>query len=360
MSGPVRATLHRDEPSAPRRLTLIHGRLPWPLVLQVLAVAAVVWLAVATWPLWLLVFIALIIAAAILPAARLGERYRVPRGVTVLLVYLLVAGVMALMGRLLWPALSEQWQQFLDQLPRLVDNVKSWLGGLQVFLDRWGAPLPAPPTEGLDNVARTLLTNTFRVTFGAAGAAIETIAVFVVAAYLVIDAQEVGRALMSLLPRGTRPTAVRLAPAVLSRVGGYVRGQLVSSFFVGALIAIALALLGVRYSLLIGAIAAVFNIVPFVGATVAATLAVLAALNESVTLAALTLAVVVGAQTVEGKFLAPHFVGRATGLHPLAVLLALLAGAHLAGLLGALVAVPLLAGLWEIIRTLWVEPNRQV
>ena len=338
---------------------LIHGRLPWPLVLQVLAVAAVVWLFIATWPLWLLVFIALIIAAAILPAARLGEQYRIPRGVTVLVVYLLVAGIMALMGRLLWPALSEQWRQFLDQLPRLIDNVKGWLGGLQVLLDRWGASLPNPPTtEGLDSVARTLLTNTFRFTAGAAGAVIETIAVFVVAAYLVIDARTVGGALLSLLPPGTRPTAVRLAPAVLGRVGGYVRGQLVSSVFVGALIAVALALLGVRYSLLIGAMAAVFNIVPFVGATVAAILAVLAALNESVTLAALTLAVVVGAQTVEGKFLAPHFVGRATGLHPLAVLLALLAGAHLAGLLGALVAVPLLAGLWEIVRTLWVDPHR--
>jgi predicted PurR-regulated permease PerM len=337
---------------------LIHGRLPWPLVLQVLAVGAVVWLFIATWPLWLLVFTALIIAAAILPAARLGERYRIPRGVTVLVVYLLAAGIMSLMGRLLWPALSEQWRQFLDQLPRLVDNVKSWLGGLQVLLDRWGASLPSPPTEGLDSVARTLLTNTFRFTAGAAGVALEALAVFVVAAYLVIDARAVGGALLSLLPPDTRPTALYLAPAVLNRIGGYVRGQLVSSVFVGALIAIALAVLGVRYSLLIGAMAAVFNIVPFVGATVAAVLAVLAALNESITLAALTLVAMVGAQTVEGKLLAPHFVGRATGLHPLAVLLALLAGAHLAGLLGALVAVPLLAGLWEIVRTLWVEPRR--
>jgi len=105
--------------------------------------------------------------------------------------------------------------------------------------------------------------------------------------------------------------------------------------------------------------AAVFNIVPFVGATLAAVLAVLSALNESVTLAALTLAAMVGAQSVEGKLLAPHFVGRATGLHALAVLLALLAGAQLAGLIGALVAVPLLAGVWEIVRVLWVEPRRE-
>ena len=125
-----------------------------------------------------------------------------------------------------------------------------------------------------------------------------------------------------------------------------------------ALIAIALTVLGVRYSLLIGAMAAVFNIVPFLGATLAAVLAVLAALNESVTLAALTLAVMVAAQTVECKLFAPHLVGRATGLHPLAVLLTLLVGAHLAGLVGALVAVPFLAGLWEIVRTLWVDPRR--
>lgn len=337
---------------------MIHGRLPWPLVFQVLGVIAAVWLVVHTWQIWLLVFTAFIIAAAILPAARLGERVRVPRGVTVLVVYAVVAGLMTLMGRLLWPALSEQWQQFITQLPRLIENVKGWVGDLQFFILRWGGSLPTPKTDNLDAVAGALLANTFRFTAGAAGVAVEMLAVLVIAAYLVIDAPHVGRTLLALLPADARPTATRLAPSVLDRVGGYVRGQLVSSLFVGVLIAIALTLLGVRYSLLIGAIAAVFNIVPFVGATLAAVLAVLAALNESLALAALTLAAMVGAQTVEGKLLAPHFVGRATGLHALAVLLALLAGAHLAGLIGALVAVPLLAGLWEIVRVLWVEPRR--
>jgi predicted PurR-regulated permease PerM len=334
------------------------GRLPWPLVFQLLGVIAAVWLVVHTWQLWLLVFTALIVAAAILPAARLGERYRVPRGVTVLVVYAVAAGLMTLMGRLLWPALSEQSQQFMDQLPRLIENVKGWVGDLRYFFDRWGAALPSPKTDNLQSVAGSLLANTFRFTAGTVGVVFEVLAILVVAAYLVIDAPHVGRTLLALLPAGARATATRLTPSVLDRIGGYVRGQLISSVFVGVLIAILLALLGVRYSILIGAIAAVFNIVPFVGATLAAVLAVLAALNESVTLAALTLAAMVGAQTVEGKLLAPHFVGRATGLHPLAVLLALLAGAHLAGLIGALVAVPLLAGLWEIVRVLWVEPRR--
>jgi len=214
---------------------MIHGRLPWPLVFQVLGVIAAVWLVVHTWQIWLLLFTALIIAAAILPAARLGERYRVPRGVTVLVVYAVVAGLMTLMGRLLWPALSEQWQQFITQLPRLIENVKGWVGDIQYFILRWGGSLPTPKTANLDAVAGALLANTFRFTAGTLGVVFEVLAVVVIAAYLVIDAPHVGRTLLALLPADARPTATRLTPSVLDRIGGYVRGQLVSSLFVGAL-----------------------------------------------------------------------------------------------------------------------------
>jgi predicted PurR-regulated permease PerM len=267
------------------------------------------------------------------------------------------------MGRLLWPALSEQWSQFTEQLPKLVENARAWIGNVDYWLAQWGASLPQPKADNVGGLAGTLagtvLPNVLRVTTGAVGVVVELLAVLVVAAYLVIDAREIGHTLVTLLPREHRPTATRLAPAVLERIGGYVRGQLVSSFFVGVLIAVALSLLGVKYALLIGFVAAVLNIVPFVGATVAAVLAVLSALGESVVLAAIALAVMLGCQTVEAKLLAPYFVGRATGLHALAVLVALLAGFQVGGLIGGLVAVPLLGGAWEVVRSLWVEPRRR-
>jgi len=331
--------------------------LPWPMVFQVLGVAAAVWLVINTWQIWLLVFTALIIAAAILPAARVGERYRVPRAVTVLGVYVVAAALASLMGVLLWPALSEQAQQFMRQLPAMVENVKGWVGDVDLYLGRWGAELPAPKTENFQELAGALIANTLRVTAGVLGIAVGLLAVIIVAAYLVIDARQVGTTLLALVPPAHRDTGRRLAGPVLDRIGGYVRGQLVSSLFVGALIAIGLTALGVRYGLLIGAIAAVFNIVPFVGATIAFVLGVLSALNQSLGLAVAAALLMWGAQAIEGKFLAPHFVGRATGLHPLVVLLALLAGAHLGGLIGVLVAVPLVAAAWEIVRTLWVEPR---
>ena len=333
------------------------GRLPWPLVFQVLAVIAFVWIVVKTWQIWLLAFTALIVASAVLPAARLGERHRVPRGVTVLGVYLLVIAVFSLMGRLLWPALSQQWSQFMEQLPTLVDNVREWLGSVDVWAAQWGASLPSPKPGDIQALAGALWLNTLAVTAGVVGALFGLVAVVVIAAYIVIDAEHLGRSLLTLVPREHRKSVAALAQPVLDRIGGYIRGQVLSSLCVGAVLAIGLALLGVRYPLLIGALAAVLNVVPFVGSLIAAILGVLSALNESLGLALATASLFAATNLLEGKFLAPHFVGRATGLHPLPVLLALLAGAHLAGLIGALVSVPLLAAIWEIVRQVWIESD---
>src|SRR3989442_3452351 len=194
------------------------------MIVQVLGVAAALWLFVATWQVWILGFVALIIAAAILPAARAGERWHVPRGLVVLGVYVVAARVFSLMGRLLWPALSEQWGQFMDQLSQLVQNVRGWLGIVDYWLGAWGASLPAPKADKVEGIAGILLGNAMRLTTGAVGAVFELLAVLVIAAYLVIDASEVGHTLLALLPREHRATATRLAPAVLNRIGGGVRG----------------------------------------------------------------------------------------------------------------------------------------
>ncbi len=333
-------------------------RLAWPLVFQLIGVGAAVYLVLSTWQVWLLFFTALILAAAILPAARWAERYHVPRSVTVLAVYLGFAGVLSLMGRLLWPALAEQWRQFTEQLPKLVDNVRGWLGSLDVLLGQWGGSLRAPKAEDVQGLAGTVVANTLAVTAGFVGFVVGLLAIIVIAAYLVVDARTIGETLLRLVPRAHRSRVAALGDPVLERIGGYVRGQILSSLAVGAVLAIGMALLGVKYALLIGALASVFNVVPFVGSFIAAGLGIMSALNESLTLALATAGLFWGTNLLEGKFLAPHFVGRATGLHPLAVLLALFAGLHMGGLIGALVTVPLLAGVWEIVRRLYLaEPE---
>ncbi len=332
--------------------------LSWTTIGRLLVAGAGAWILVQTWQLWMLLLTALILAAAILPAARWGDRHRIPRIVTVAGVYLGAALVLAILGRFLVPALVEQGTQLGRQLPTYLENVKAWAGTLVAWTARWEIPLPAtaPGGEGLSGIGKLLLENTLRATAGVLGAVVGFFLVVVLAAYLVIDAERLGRAGAALLPPAPRARAEALAEPVLVVMGGYVRGQIVVSLCVGTVIAAGLVLLGVPYWLLIGGVAAALNVVPFLGSPAAAVLGLLSAFNISPTLALWTALLFWGANLLEAKLLVPHFVGRATGLHPVAVLLGILAGAQLAGLVGALVAIPLLAGAWEIVRQLWVEP----
>ena len=325
---------------------------------QVVGIVAALWLLVHTWQLWVLGFTALILAAAILPAARLGQRYRVPRAVTVLLVYAVVIGIAVGMELLLWRALTEQWRELTAQLPQVIEKLKQWFGDLGAFAERWGTTLPSlpsPDADRLQGVGQALIVNTLRVTAGVLGAVFGFLTVVVLATYIVIDAEHLGHGLAGLLPARHRAPAAAIGRRVVDVMGAYVRGQIAVSLCVGAILAVGMSLLGVRYGLLIGALAAVLNVVPFVGSLVASILGIASALNDSIGLALATAALFWGTNLLEGKLLVPQLVGRATGLHPLAVLFALLAGAHLAGLIGALVAVPLVAAGWEIMQALYVR-----
>jgi len=335
------------------------GVLSWATIGRILLAAAGVWMLVKTWQLWLLLFIALIIAAAILPAARWGDRYRIPRLVTVTGVYLIAALVVTVLGRLLAPALAEQSRQFMAQLPALVERAKSWIESAIAWGASWNIPLPAMDGGGwpdLKGLGQVLVENTLSVTAGVIGAVVGFLVILVVAAYLVVDAEHIGRGLRSLLPPTQRDRLGALAEPVLTVIGGYVLGQVAVNLCVGMVIAVGLAALGVPYALLIGSLAAVLNIVPFLGSPAAAVLGILSALNISPTLALWSALLFWGANLLEGKVLVPYFIGRATGLHPLAVLLGILTGAKLAGVIGALIAIPLLAGTWEAFRRLRLEP----
>jgi predicted PurR-regulated permease PerM len=306
-----------------------------------------------TWQLWLLLLIALIIASAILPAARWGDGRRIPRLVTVIGVYLGVALILAGLGVVLVPALVEEGTQFGRQLPKLFENVRAVTGRLVDFGARWNIQPPAAPEDaakGLQTLAALLLQNTLAATAGVVGAVVGLFLVLVLAAYFVLDAEHMGAALAGFLPARQRGRATVVAERVVHVMGAYVRGQVVVSLCVGAIIALGLAVLGVPYALLIGGVAAAINIVPFVGGPLSGLLGVLSAFNVSPMLAVWTVGVFALTSLIESKLLVPFFIGRATGLHPVAVLMVVLVGAKLAGVIGAIVAVPLLAGGWEVVR----------
>ncbi|MBX6378177.1 MAG: AI-2E family transporter, partial [Clostridia bacterium] len=135
--------------------------------------------------------------------------------------------------------------------------------------------------------------------------------------------------------------------------GRYVRGQLLLALIIGSIASVGLTLLGVPYALVLGAIAGFLELLPVFGAVLGALPAIIVAAFQPLPLVFYVLAFFVVLQQLEGNVLAPRITGQAVGLHPLAALLVLVAAFEVAGLVGAMVAVPLVGGLYEFGVALW-------
>lgn len=326
-------------------------RLIWPLA----GLLLLAWALVHLWKLAVVVVLAVTVAGAILPVAEWAEARRIPRVVSVLVLYAILVGVVVGLGFALAPVLQDQAKEFWTQLPRYMETLEGWVTRLR----EWGESRqfnPQPPAPGqLGTILQGLLRRTLETTAGILGAILGGFLVFFLAAYFVVDARRIGEGLLVLVPRERRYRVAAMARPVLDRMGGYVRGQVAVAAGVSLFLSVGLALLGVRFGLLIGITAGALNLVPFIGSWIAAGLALLVAANQSLSLALWTAVLFWIEQIVEGKVLIPFLLGRQVNLHPIAVLLALLAGAQIAGLVGALVAIPLVAGAAEALRQLAKE-----
>lgn len=311
----------------------------------------------------LLVVIALIIAAALLPVAEAAQKRRIPRIVTVATIYVFGLGVLTLLIALLVPVLVTQGRM-------VVTNLQAYQGKMRILIDRALAYVGrfewigdhAVPSLGVEQIGpflQELAQRSYTATRGALSGALGVFLVLFVAAYIVIDARRIAAGLLAFVPPGRRERVTHLGGLVLSRMGGYVRGQTTVSLFVGGFISAGLAIMGFDSALLVGLVAGVFNLVPYLGTALALLLAILLALNVSLWAVAWVLALFAVEQFIEGNFVSPYFLGRQLDLHPLAVMGALAVGANLAGVLGAMVAVPLVAGLNAMAQEICVKPARR-
>lgn len=151
----------------------------------------------------------------------------------------------------------------------------------------------------------------------------------------------------SLLPRKHYDTIRDLLAQIDAKVAGFVRGQLTVAFMLGVGYAIALSIAGLNYGFLIGFMAGVLSIIPLVGSAVGLIVAVIVAWFQSGTVGytAIIAGIFLAGQFIEGNFLSPKLLGDSVGLHPLWILFALMAGGAMAGIVGMLLAVPVVAAI---------------
>jgi predicted PurR-regulated permease PerM len=326
-----------------------------------LGVAAVVWVFLRAERVLVWTLVSLLLAMALNPAVGALQRAGLRRGAAAAVVYLLVSAVIAGVGALVIPTLVQQVADFIDALPGYVRELTAGNGPLG-FLQRdyhvvdrvqdavaggGGASSLAGGASAALDVTRSV------VTFVAAVVTITFMTLFM----LLEGPRWVDRGI-ELLPAERRSEARSIADDVYQLVGRYVTGNLLISLIAGTMTTIVLLALGVPFALALGLLVALLDLIPLAGATLAAIVVTLVALTDSATSAIVVLAFFVVYQQLENHLLQPLIYGRTVALSPLAILLSVLIGAEVAGVIGALVAIPV-GGTINILLEHWRAQRRR-
>lgn len=295
-----------------------------------------------------------VIAYLIHPLVKALERKGASCAAAVLTAYVSVTLVLAAVSVLVVPNIVRQLNAMLTALPEEAQKVEDII---ETAFQRYRrADLPETVKQVADEAvyrAEEALTAVLRSTIESILAALSKSVYFllvpVIAYYLTRDYEGIKARVLGLLSPRTRAQVVEVLSDIDEALSAYVRGQVMLCIIVGALMSLGLWLLGVRFALVLGAVAGIFNVVPYVGPVVGAVPAFAVALFQSPWTFLYVAALVVLIQQLESGVLAPKIIGESVGLHPITIMFVLLAGGELFGLLGVVAAVPVSAVLKVVV-----------
>jgi predicted PurR-regulated permease PerM len=321
-------------------------------------VVAIIALALALWKLRILIsliFLALIIAAAMRPGIDAMQRRRIPRSAGIAVHYLALAGLVALFLWLVVPRAITQIGDALGSVPtsssELDKATKESTGikheileGIQKRLRR------LPAATDLVHASVTVTTTAFEALLG-------IFFVLAAAAYWIFERDRAVSLVLSLLPTRRRRLVRDTWDLIDAKLGAFVRGQLLLILFVGTVLSLAFWAIGLKFWLLIGIFAGVIEIVPVIGPLAAGAVAVGVGLTESWKLALAAGLVVLGVRLLEDYIVIPRVLGHAVGLSPLLVLVSVTAFGLLLGGFFVLVAVPIAAVVATLVDVIVLNKN---
>ncbi len=344
----------RDDAEVPHSLR-IGAAWSWRLLIIAAGAMAVLWVVAQLRQVVIPVAIALLLSALMAPIVGwLRTRARMHRSLATALV--MIGGLSVIAG-----TLTLVITQFVNSLPVLTAKAQSGILQIQQWLKNGPLHLSDQQlTSSLDTVQNWIKTHQTTLTTGAvttAATALDVLAsmflVLFTTFFFLRDGRRIWRFLVRLLPPDAREPLGTAGERSWSTLVSYVRATVLVAFIDAVGIGIGLAVLRIDLAFPLATLVFLGAFIPIVGATLSGTVAMLVALvTDGPVSALLVLAVVIGVQQLEGHVLQPLIMGRAVALHPLAVIMAIACGVVLAGIIGALVAVPIVAVLNTAIRHL--------
>jgi len=283
---------------------------------------------------------AIIIASALEPILEYAQSKKIPRLLSLIVIYLLFFIFFAALIYIFLPLVLDQLRDFFQNYPTYFGKIEEAVGVI-TFLPGLSGNIH----ELLSQLTEQIPSFSSLISYISAifGGILSFVVVLVVSFYLSISRNALDNFLRAILPPQFEVYAHSLWVRAQHKMGRWLQAQILLSFIMAVIVGLGLWILGVKYAFLIAVVVGVLEIVPYVGPIVSGGLATLLALSQSPILGLWTLIFFVVAQQLEGHILVPLLIKKLVGLNPVAVILAILVGAKLGGILGILLAVPIAA-----------------
>jgi predicted PurR-regulated permease PerM len=297
----------------------------------------------------LILAFSILLTYALLPAVDFFAKFKlIPRGLSILIVYVLMFLGLATFIALISVPASKQVGQFARNYPKYVEQFHESIPRLQQQLDQRqiNYDLDAHTDElvvNIENNATNAVTKTGSIITGFFGTLSTLFFILFVTAYFLHSGDKFAGRIISLFPKRRQRLVRKLATDYDRILGSFVRGQLLIALIVAVTVGIFTTIIGLPYSVIIGLIAGITALIPVIGALLGVVLPIIIAAFVKPILIPIFLVFFIILNEFTDKFLYPRIVGKAVELHPLLVLFALLVGVSLAGIAGALLATPVLA-----------------
>ncbi|WP_217915671.1 AI-2E family transporter [Miltoncostaea marina] len=337
---------------APAREVVVRPLTIVVLLGTILLVGTVVWVLLSAWQVVSWIVIAAFLAVALMPAVDALERRGMPNAPAVTVVAVLALGAMGLLAWALIPPLIAQTTELVRAVPDALDEMARGRGPLGFLEREYGlverAREAAAQTDGATVLGFT--SPAIGLLRGLVTAVVGAVTVFFLTIFMLRDGRRLVESALELVPPATRPRVARALGGVTVTIRGYVQGNLLITLIAGVVAWAVLRATGVPYAVPLALVVAVLDLIPLVGASLATAIVGAVSLTEGVWAALIVVAVLIVYQQIENHLLQPVIYGRTVQLSPLAILIAVLLGAALAGIVGALVAIPVAGSLQVVVR----------
>lgn len=306
-------------------------------ILKIVLIGLAIWFLATISQVLVIVFVALVLAAAIDPWITRLERMGMARGWAMAIIFVGAAALLSLIVILFVPLVVDQLGKFTQAFPKLYERVFSLYQNNQdsVALDTI--------QKGLQNLNAALSDVTkgiFSSVFGFFGGLVSVIGVLVLTFYMTLEEKGMKRIAVDLAPAKYRPYLIQLFNRIEDKLGDWLRGQLILGLIIGSLTFVGLILLKVEFAVVLALIAGVTELIPIIGPFIGAIPAVIVAFSQDPVLALFVMGLYIVIQQLENNLIVPRVMSKATGLNPVIVIVAILVGGKLAGITGVILAVP--------------------